>query len=74
MATEERERVRGAAALVERDDGKGATAAGLPVDGDIARIGLWTELRLTAGGGERARQLTLIRLVSHAFLEMRRLS
>jgi hypothetical protein len=38
VPAEERDRVRRSAALVDGDDGKGAPAAGLPVDGDVLGI------------------------------------
>lgn len=40
MAPKQRDLVRDLAPLVERDDGKGATAAGLPVDREVFGIDL----------------------------------
>jgi hypothetical protein len=72
VPAEERKLVRGAAALIERDDGKGAASAGLPVDREVFGVGL----KCMSAGVTRSRagELTLIRFVSHAFLEMRMLS
>jgi hypothetical protein len=72
VAAEERQLVGSSAALVNGDDGKGTAAAGLPVDGDVFGVGLEgvsLSSDMVAWAG-----LTLIRLVSQAFLEMRRLS
>ena len=46
VAAEEGQLVRGAAKLIDGDDGKSTTATSLPVDGDILGIGLW---RMSAG-------------------------
>ena len=40
VAAEERELVGRPAALINGDDGKGATAAGFPVDRDVFGVGL----------------------------------
>ena len=40
VATEERQLVGGAAALVDGNDSKGAATAGFPVDGDVLGVGL----------------------------------
>lgn len=40
VATEERELVGSPTALVDGDDGKGATTAGFPVDRDVFGVGL----------------------------------
>lgn len=40
VAAEERELVGRSAALIDGDDGKGATAAGFPVDRDVFGVGL----------------------------------
>lgn len=73
MSAKEGHQVRGAASLIDRDDGEGATTACLPIDGDVLRVGLWGYERSCSEVACEA-VLTLIRLVSHAFFEMRRLS
>jgi hypothetical protein len=72
VPAEERDLVGRAAFLVDRNDSECATAAGFPVDCDVFGVGLscmsgWIRGRVRG-------ELTLIRLVSHAFFEMRRLS
>lgn len=75
VSTEERDLVGGSAAFVDGNDSKGATTTGFPVDCDV----FWVGLRYMSVYSWRSRvrivfELTLIRLVSQAFLEMRRLS
>jgi hypothetical protein len=53
MSAEERQLVRRAAALVDGDDGKGAAAARLPVDGDVLGICLCC---VSAGSRSRVRR------------------
>lgn len=72
MAAEEGQLVGCSAALVDGNHSKGAAAAGFPVDRDIFGVGLWGMSGRIARS--RAGMLTLIRFVSQAFLEMRRLS
>ena len=45
VATEQRYLVGELAALVEGDDGEGATTAGLPVDGQVLGVGLGCRTR-----------------------------
>ena len=73
MSAEEGHQLGGAASLIDGDDSEGASAACFPVDGDVLRVGLWRYERSCSEVACEA-VLTLIRLVSHAFLEMRRLS
>jgi len=72
VPAEERDLVGRATLLVDGNDSKCASAAGFPVDRDVFGIRLpivsvWYRGRVRGGP-------TLIRLVSHAFFEMRRLS
>lgn len=73
MSTEEGHQLGGTATLLDGDDGEGAATACLPVDGDVLRVGLWEGEQSCSEVACEA-VLTLIRFVSHAFLEMRRLS
>jgi hypothetical protein len=73
MSAEEGHLVWRATAFVDWDDGEGATTAGFPIDRDIFGIGL-RRVSVDIRGVACEAKLTLIRLVSHAFLEMRRLS
>ena len=73
MSTEEGHQLGGTAALLNGDDGEGATTACFPVDRDVLRIGLWRYERSCYLVACEA-VLTLIRLVSQAFFEIRRLS
>lgn len=73
VAAEEGHQLGGATGLIDGDDGEGTAAACFPVDGDVLRIGLrGYERSCCVVACEAA--LTLIRLVSHAFFEMRMLS
>ena len=72
MTAEERKLVGSSAALIDGNDSKGAATAGFPVDGDVFGVGL--ESVSACMTRSRANELTLIRFVSQAFLEMRRLS
>lgn len=72
VPAEERDLVGRSAALIDRNDGKGASSAGFPVHGDVLGVGLCS-MSASSRGRVHGR-LTLIRLVSQAFLEMRRLS
>lgn len=72
VPAEEGNLVGSSATLAEGDDSECASSASFPVHCDVFGIGLWG---MSASWlWSRARQLTLIRLVSHAFFEMRRLS
>lgn len=72
MPAEERDLVGCATLLVDGNDSECAATARFPIDGDVFRVGLSSMSALSRG---RVRgELTLIRLVSQAFLEMRRLS
>lgn len=73
MSAEEGHQLGGAAVLIDGDDGEGASTACFPVDGDVLGVGLRGYERSCCVVACEA-VLTLIRLVSHAFLEMRRLS
>jgi hypothetical protein len=73
VSAEEGHQLGSAASLIDRDDGEGATTACLPIDGDVLRVGLWECERSYSEVACEA-VLTLIRLVSHAFFEIRRLS
>lgn len=73
MPTEEGHQLGGTAGLIDRDDREGASTACFPVDRDVFRIGLRRYERSYCVVACEA-VLTLIRLVSQAFFEIRRLS
>jgi hypothetical protein len=72
VPAEERDLVGRAAFLVDGNDSECATAASFPVDCDVFGVGL-RSMSVWFRGRVRG-ELTLIRFVSHAFFEMRRLS
>ena len=53
MTTKQGDLVGKLAALVEGDDGKGAAAAGVPIDGEIFGVGLVFKLIKAPGAQER---------------------
>lgn len=73
MSAEEGHQLRSTASLINGNDSEGAATTCFPVDGNILRVGLW-RYKLSCSEVACDAALTLIRLVSHAFLEMRRLS
>ncbi len=83
MASEQRNDVGNLPSLLERYNGKGASSAGFPIDGKELRVGLsrcspLADAQCGSAMREGRRrgpvQPTLIKLVSQAFLLMRRLS
>jgi hypothetical protein len=72
VPAEERDLVGCSAALIDRNDSKCASSTGFPVHCNVFGVGL-EKLSARSRGRVHGR-LTLIRLVSQAFLEMRRLS
>jgi hypothetical protein len=72
VPAEERDLVGSSAALVDRNDGKRASSAGFPVYRNVFGVGL-CDMSACPRGRVHS-MLTLIRLVSQAFFEMRRLS
>jgi hypothetical protein len=73
VSAEEGHQLGGAAILVDGDDSESTTTTCFPVDGDVLRIGLRGYERSCSRVACKA-MLTLIRFVSQAFFEMRRLS
>lgn len=73
MAAEERDVFRETTLLVDGDNRKSTSSASFPIDRDVFRVGLSGGLVSGFRAVRRAR-LTLMRLVSQAFFEMRRLS
>jgi hypothetical protein len=79
VSAEKRKALWQFAGLIERDYGECATTGGLPVDGQVLRIDLFADARVSQCKQEDDRQgserrQTLTRLVSQAFVETRRLS
>lgn len=73
MAAEEGDVFRETTLLIDGDDRKSTSSAGFPIDGYVFRICLSGGL-VGGFGIVRRALLTLMRLVSQAFFEMRRLS
>lgn len=73
MSAEEGHQLRSTATLIDGNDGESATTTCFPVDRNILGVGLW-RYKLSCSEVACDAALTLIKLVSHAFLEMRRLS
>jgi hypothetical protein len=80
VATEQRDALWKLASLLERDDGESTATTGFPIDSKMLRVDLFRPMsdrvlrRKVRGGGMGWEGRTLIRLVSHAFREIRRLS
>ena len=81
MATEQRDALWKLASFLKRNNGESSTTTIFPIDGKVLRVDLVRSvldrglLRREVRGGSIGREArTLIRLVSHAFRETRRLS
>lgn len=74
VAAEQGNDVGQLAALVERNDSEGATAAGLVVGGQVLGVDLGVGVSGRRQEGGVAGRRTLMMLLSQAFLDRRRLS
>jgi hypothetical protein len=82
VASEEGQALGELSALLERDDGEGSSATSLPIDSQVVGVCLGRGVSIMTDRGRRlgarhrlaGQARTLTRLVSQAFLEMRRLS
>jgi hypothetical protein len=82
VASEEGQALGELSALLERDDGEGSPATSLPIDSQVVGVCLGRGVSIMIDRGRRlgarhrlaGQARTLTRLVSQAFLEMRRLS